>query len=129
MLYNDEHEVMMVRYLVWVSPGTGRISSFVWLLEEPLNGGNYRTAESTFQMLPENMREDRVMNVKADRFTFGIPAKDAFALVRIPQGKAVAYTPRLREIAGLRSYDTEAFTELLQAITEAVQEDSTPRSL
>ena len=129
MLYDDEHEVLMVRYLIWASPNTGHISTFVWLLDYPEDGSNFKLMEPTIQLLPENMREDRVMNVKSDRFTFGIPAKDAFALVRIPQGRAIQVTPRLRDVAGLRAYDAASFTELLKAVTEAVQQTSTKRDL
>ncbi len=129
MLYKDEHETMMVRYLIWASPRSGHVSTFVWLMDYPADDSAYRTMEPTFQMLPENMREDRVMNVKADRFTFGIPAKDAFALVRIPQGRAISFTPRLSKVAGLRSYDEATFTELLQAITDAVKQSGTRRNL
>jgi hypothetical protein len=128
MLYEDEHEPMMVRYLIWASPKTGRVSSFVWLLENTSEEEAYRIVEDTIQMLPENMREDRVLNVKADRFLFGIPAKDAFALVRIPQGRAIPYTDRLSKMAVLRNYDASQFTELLQAITAAVNENGSSQS-
>lgn len=128
MLYEGEHEPMMVRYLIWASPKTGRVSSFVWLLENTSEEEAYRPVEDAIQMLPENMREDRVLNVKGDRFLFGIPAKDAFALVRIPQGRAIRYTERLSKMAGLRNYDAGQFTELLQALTAAVNENGSSQS-
>ena len=121
MLYDGDHHLMMVRYLLWVSRSTGRLSTFVWLMDRNPNSGDYRVMEPTFQLLPENMREDRVMNVMGDRFTFGIPAKDAFALVRIPQGRAIPFTSRLQSVAGLSSFDAEKFRELLEAIGEAVE--------
>ncbi len=129
MLYEDEHETMMVRYLVWASPKNGSISTFVWLLDNPEDDRDYKTMEAALQMLPENMHEDRIMNVKGDRFTFGIPSKDAFALVRIPQGKAIPFTPTLSSSAGRRSYDATSFTELLKAITNAVQQSVARRDL
>jgi hypothetical protein len=129
MLYKGEHELMTVRYLVWVSTKTGRLNTFVWLMDNPESDRAYKLMEPAIQMLPENMKEDRVMNVKGDRFTFGIPAKDAFALVRIPQGKAIPYTPRLEKVAGLRNYDRDSLTELLKAITEAVESAATRREL
>lgn len=129
MLYNGEHETMMVRYLVWASHKTGKVSTFVWLLNNPEGNEDYKLMEPTIQLLPENMREDRIMNVKGDRFTFGIPAKDAFALVRIPQGRAIKITPRLRKVAGLRKYDEESFVEMLRAITEAVEQSPPHRDL
>ncbi len=129
MLHDDEHEEMMVRYLVWASHSTGRISTFVWLMDNAEDESDYKLVEPTVQMLPENMHENRVMNVKGDRFTFGIPSKDAFALVRIPQGRAIQVTPRLHAVAGLRSYDADSFTELLKSLTDAVQKTATRRDL
>jgi hypothetical protein len=123
MLHEGDHQLMMVRYLLWVSRSTGRLSTFVWLLDRDPDSGDYRVMEPTFQNLPENMREDRVMNVMGDRFTFGIPAKDAFALVRIPQGRAVPFTPRMRQVAGLSAFDTTKYRELLESIAEAVQRE------
>jgi len=129
ILFNGEHETMVVRYLVWASPKNGHISTFVWLLDNPPDNRSYKTMEPALQQLPENMREDRIMNVKGDRFTFGIPSKDAFALVRIPQGTAIKFTPRLKKTAVLRSYDRTSLTELLQALTDAVQQQATSRDL
>ncbi len=92
MLIDGDHKEMTVRYLVWASPTDGRIGTVVWLLDHSNAGDppvrDYVVAQDTFQFLPANMQEDRVMNVKADRFTLGIPSADAFALVRIPQGRA-----------------------------------------
>lgn len=122
MLYDDDHCLMTVRYLIWVSHTTGRITTFAWLLDREGDSGAHRVVESTMQLLPENMREDRVMNVMGDRFTFGIPSKDAFALVRIPQGRAVRVTPRLAQVAGAESYDDSRFRELLEAITDAAKQ-------
>lgn len=70
--------------------------------------------------LSENVHEERIMNVKGDRFTFGIRSKDAFALIRIPQGNPV--TPALSSSADRRVCDATSFTELLKAITDAVQQ-------
>jgi hypothetical protein len=122
MLYEDDHCLMTVRYLIWVSHTTGRITTFAWLLDREEDRGAHRVVESTVQLLPDNMREDRVMNVLGDRFTFGIPSKDAFALVRIPQGRPVNVTPRLAQVAGAESYDAAQFRELLEAIGEATKQ-------
>jgi hypothetical protein len=123
MLYEGEHYLMTVRYLIWVSRSTGHISTFVWLLDREGDSGEHRLVERTLQLLPENMREDRVMNVLGERFTFGIPSKDAFALVRIPQGRSVTITPRLAQVAGAESYDASRLRELLEAISEAASHE------
>lgn len=121
MLYENDHVMMTVRYLIWASRTTGQISTFAWLLDRNGESGDYRLVEPAIQVLPDNMREDRVMNVMGDRFLLGIPSKDAFALVRIPQGRAVAFTPRLQQVAGAASFDATKFRTLLEAISDAAQ--------
>jgi hypothetical protein len=122
MLYEGEHILMTVRYLIWTSRTTGQLSTFAWLLDRTTETGDYQVVEPALQKLPDNMREDRVMNVLKSRFMFGIPSKDAFALVRIPQGQPVKFTERLQKVAGAETFDNERFRELLKAITEASQQ-------
>ncbi|MHB8974529.1 MAG: pyruvate kinase [Pirellulaceae bacterium] len=127
MLYEDDHVMMTVRYLLWASRTTGQLSTFVWLLDRDGESGDYRLVEPAMQLLPDNMREDRVMNVMGNRFLLGIPSKDAFALVRIPQGRAVTFTPRLQQVAGAESFDATSFRALLEAISDAAQAQQPPQ--
>ena len=120
MLHRGEHRTMVVRYLVLVSRSSGQLNTFVWLLDRDPQNEKYCVVANTLQRLPPNMREDRVMNVKEDRFTLGIPSKDAFALVRIPQGTRYLFTERLRELAGATTFTKETFSQLLVAVHEAV---------
>lgn len=122
MLYEGEHILMTVRYLIWASRTTGQLSTFAWLLDRTAETGDYQVVEPALQKLPDNMREDRVMNVLKSRFLFGIPSKDAFALVRIPQGQPVKFTERLQTVAGAETFDNARFRELLEALTEASQQ-------
>ena len=125
MLKDNEHLEMVVRYFIWVSPGNGQVGTVVWLLDsDPKHGATdirYAIAEDEVQFLPPNMIEQRSMNVKADRFNvFGIPKKDAFALVRIPQGRGYPYTDELKQVAGLRSYDETSYSALLTAMARTL---------
>ena len=126
MLYKDEHRPMIVRYLIWVAPANGWIGTVAWLLDPTDSDRDYRVVEDTFQYLPPNMCEDRVMNVKADRFTFGIPAKDAFALVRIPQGTPYKFTAELRKYAGRMRFTKASYSELLTALSRAMVPQNRP---
>ncbi len=45
MLYEDDHYLMTVRYLIWVSHTTGRVSTFVWLMDREGDTGEYRIVE------------------------------------------------------------------------------------
>lgn len=99
MLRDGEHRPMVMRHAVLVDPDTGKLQTLVWLLTD-----RYEAAEDAMQLLPEGLWEQRLLSVKRDRFTFGIPDREAFALRRIPQGTAVPYTPALRQAATVRTF-------------------------
>ena len=121
MLDDGEHREMICRMAIWVAPATGKIGTAVWLLNDDGRSSNdYRIVEDVFQYLPENMREDRIMNVDADRFTLGIPAQDAFAVVRIPQGKPFGFTDEMRALAGARRFDAQKYQALWSSMAAAM---------
>jgi hypothetical protein len=111
VLYRDEHRWMIVRHAVVISPSSGRLATVAWLLDI-LSDGRCVAAEDSFQLLPPNLQEDRVFNVRRDRFTLGIPAADAFAVVKIPQGTPIAFTKNLKNLAGMRTFSVASFRQL-----------------
>lgn len=121
MLYQNEHRMMAVRFLIWVSPTDGNLWTMVYQLD-PSPNGSLTAVGDAFQVLKAGTIEDRVINVKGDRFTLGIPAADAFAVVRIPQGTAVPFTDELKRLATLKSYDANSFAELLRAFDTAMKQ-------
>ncbi len=119
MLYNGEHENMIMRHAVLVDPRSGQLYTFIWLLTK-----GYDAAEPAMQALPNGMIEPRLLSVKRDKFTFGIPSKDAFALRQLPQGKAVPYTPELRQAACRGKFaeaDVPAIEQTLRAAAIAAR--------
>jgi hypothetical protein len=58
------------------------------------------------------MREERLLSVRRDKFLLGVPSPDAFALVRIPQGRAVAYTAELQRLACKRQFTAQQVLDL-----------------
>jgi len=123
VLWQNEHRDMVLRHLVWVSAQDGRLATAVWLLDP--NGGNgYRLAKPTIQILPSNYHEDRVINVKADKFVLGIPTPDAFALVRIPRGKPVQASPALARLAASPRYDVSTARNLAIELNAAIQQET-----
>ena len=119
MLVGNEHKERIIRYLIWVAPRTGRIGTTCWVLDKTRPPAGYRVGEDTFQFLPPNMIENRVLNVKRDYFTLGIPSPKAFAMVRIPQGTAYKFTPQMLQQAGARAFTKESFHSLLTATSGA----------
>jgi hypothetical protein len=110
MRRGDDHVNMIMRHALLVDPATGRLYTLVWLLTN-----NYEAAEETMQLLPEGMWEKRYLSVKRDKFTLGIPSKDAFALRQVPQGTPVRYTPKLYAAATTREF-TEQSVPAIEAI-------------
>ena len=111
MLSGGEHKKMVMRHAVLVNPQSGQLAKFVWLLAKD-RAGNYLAAEQAMQQLPPSMREDRLLSVRRDKFVLGIPSPDAFALVRIPQGRAVAYTAELQRLACTRQLTAQQVLDL-----------------
>jgi hypothetical protein len=100
MLRDGDHQTMIIRHAIVVDPNTGKLYTLVWLL-----GDDYQPAEAALQLLPNNMWEKRLLSIKRDKFTAGIPSRDAFGLRLIPQGKAVPYTPQLKAVATVKDFE------------------------
>jgi len=111
MLRNSQHRQMVIRHVILVAPQTGQLTAFVWLLGRD-GTDQYTLAENAIQMLPPQMQEDRVLSVDARKFTFGIPAADAFALAKLPQGTPVKYSKSLTTLAALRRFTPETALHL-----------------
>lgn len=120
MLRNGEHREMVMRHLVWAGAQDGRLGTAVWLLEEA--GQGYRMPDGTIQLLPANYQEDRILNVKKDRFVLGIPKRDAFALTRVPPGRPVNVTPALARLAAVPRFDNRAAFSLAQDLNSAIRQ-------
>ncbi|MCM2374211.1 pyruvate kinase [Aporhodopirellula aestuarii] len=122
LLRNGQHTEMVVRYYIWVFPENGNIGTLVWLLQSSKDQSQLSVADTTIQLLPPNMQENRVMNVDADKFNlFGIPSKDAFALVQIPQGVAFEMNEEMQAVAALKNYTPETFAKLTSAVASTLK--------
>jgi hypothetical protein len=117
MLYQDKHQLMNVRFFIWVSPD-GKIGTAAWLLQR--TGDQLTFADKTFQYLPPAMIEDRVLHVDGSRITLGIPSSDALALVTIPQGKPYNVTDRLRQTGASAQFNADSLNQLAASLAEAM---------
>ncbi len=115
MLRDGRHRQMVIRHVILVAPQTGQLTAFVWLLGRD-STDQYTLADNAIQMLPPEMHEDRVLSVDSRKFTFGIPAADAFALARLPQGTPVKYSKSLVNLAALRRFTPEMALQLEQEL-------------
>lgn len=112
MLREGEHVNMIMRHAILVDPATGRLYTLVWLLTR-----DYKPAEKALQLLPESMREKRMLSVKRDKFSrLGIPERDAFALRQVPQGKAITYTDALKDAACVKTFNEAKVPQLEETL-------------
>ena len=109
LLIAGEHRSMVTRYVFLVSR-EGELGVLSWILE-PSEAGDYRLYERPMQYLTVPMTEDRVLNVKADKFFLGIPAADAFAQVKPTTGTPVPWTDNLRAFGARREYSADGITQ------------------
>jgi hypothetical protein len=119
MLSGKNHVRLTMRHAILADPDTGRLSTLVWLLSR--SGSGFETAEKSLQLLPPNMQEARLLHVLKDRFTLGIPSPDAFALVRIPQGTPVPYTPQLQRAATAGPFARDQVFSLESALRAVIK--------
>jgi hypothetical protein len=113
----DDHVRMVIRHAIVVDPDSGRLYTLVWLLTK-----DYETAEEAIQALPNSMHEARYLSVKRDKFNvLGIPTPEAFALRKIPQGKAVPYDEALKWAATLRTFSKDSAPKVEQILRDRAQ--------
>lgn len=112
MLRRGQHVPAVHRFAAVLDASSGRLQSFVWLLDVDAAGGLV-VADEPIQLLPPALREDRVLNVKGEFINgLGVPSKPAFGLVRIPNGTPAPMSPTLKDLAGRASYTSESLAQL-----------------
>ena len=111
VLRNQKHQPMVIRHVILASPTTGKVSTFVWLLGSDGRGG-YALADKGLQKLPPSFLEDRVLSVDGQKFTLGIPANDAFALAKLPQGTSLGFSEALKAVAATKTFTSQTAQRL-----------------
>lgn len=116
--FNDRNQQMIVRFFIWTSVADGKLGTTVWLLSK--NAKGYTLAEDSFNFLPSEMVEERVLHVDGSQFTLGIPSANAFAMTSIPQGRSFKFTDQMRRVAAVEAFTTQTFKELILSAAEAM---------
>lgn len=118
MLRGAKHEKVIVRFFVWVSP-QGDVGTVCWVLDG-YGQSQYRTAENEVVLLRPHLIENRKMHVDGDRFTFGIPSEDAFAVVSLPPGRTFKIDNDLATLLSHKRYDAQSFFDTIQKLSQAL---------
>jgi hypothetical protein len=99
MLLNKKHAKVTLRYALLVDPLTGRLDTFLWAMDQEESAGRHELL-GPMQLLAPNKVEDCVLHVDPDEFFLGIPSNQAFAMERLPQGRAaIEFSKELQSIA------------------------------
>lgn len=111
----------VVRSLLWIEPDNGKLHHVLWVINNTEQ--RWRPAFPHGVYLPVPFREDRVLHVQADQFTFGIPAPTAIALAALPPGHPFPLDAALEKLACQPQYDEQTLAELTKALVAALRRD------
>jgi hypothetical protein len=107
------------RHALLASPTTGKLATVVWVVDEDANGAPV-LIDPVAHLLPENCEDDRQIFVDAAQFNFGIPSKQAFALVKLPDGDDVPIDVNWRNLAVSQFKESTDVVKLEQALRAAI---------
>ncbi|QDV69343.1 hypothetical protein Poly24_30580 [Rosistilla carotiformis] len=118
MLRDGKHKKVIVRFFVWVSP-QGTVGTVCWALDG-YGHPEYAPIDNDVVLLRPHLVEDRVMHVDGNRFTFGIPSEDAFAVVSLPPGREYKVDNDLATLLAKKQYDPQTFFTTVQKLSQAL---------
>ena len=119
MLVDDKHKKQILRYFVWASPASGKLGVLVWSLNDT-KSGRYTVACNNMQLLPANYTEDRAIHVSKGPLLSNIPTANRFALVTIPQGTSVPFSPKMRTVATLKTINVQNLHTMMAGVSESL---------
>ena len=94
----NQHVALVLRYAFLVDPRDGRCYTLIWFLDKDGAGG-YRLGDTPLELMKPDLVTDCEMHVDASKFFLGTPGPDAFAVLRMPPGRPLAWTANLRWLA------------------------------
>lgn len=119
MLVDGKHKKQILRYFVWASPASGKIGALVWSLTDTKTN-QYTIASNNMQLLPPNYTEDRAIHVSKGPLLSNIPTANRFALITIPQGTSVPFSPKMRTVAALRTMNVQNLHTMMAGASESL---------
>ncbi len=119
MLVDNKHKKQILRYFVWASPASGKLGVLVWRLTDT-KSGQYTIESKDMQLLPPNYTEDREIHVSKGPLLSNIPTANRFALVSLPQGTSVPFSPRMRTVAGLKTMNVQNLHTMMAGTSESL---------
>jgi len=116
ILFRDgRHGDFVMRHFVWVDPASGECSACVWLLAKRSDGG-LDVVEDPPRWIASGTHEDRAIHVDANEFMLGIPTRRSFALLDLPPGKPLRWSPALKAAAASQAWPAATVASLAHEI-------------
>lgn len=109
MRIDKQNRNVVQRHAVLVSPSSGKLATLLWVIDQDKSGAP-TLPDPTARLLPENCEDDRQFFVDSAEFNFGIPSKQAFALIKLPDGDDVQID------VGWRNLAVSPFKEAIDAV-------------
>lgn len=120
LVRDGHHEDFLMRHFVWADPATGQCSACVWLLAKR-EDGSLAVVDEPPRWVPAGTREDRGIHVDENEFLLGVPTKRAFALVDLPPGRRLEWTPALKSLAAAATCPPETVTALAAELDRSLE--------
>jgi len=95
----NKNRTLVLRYGVLVDPQSGQLDTLAWLIDVD-DSGRYLGLSGNMQWLAPNKVMTCDLYVDKSEYTFGIPSDNAFACMKIPQGR-LQFAVKDRELATL----------------------------
>jgi hypothetical protein len=83
---NDRNRTLVLRYGIVVDPQSGRLNALAWLIDVD-EQQRYLRLVGNMQWLAANKVMDCQLYVDKSEYTLGVPSDNAFACLKIPQGR------------------------------------------
>ncbi|MCA9186036.1 MAG: hypothetical protein R3E01_30255 [Pirellulaceae bacterium] len=117
--WKAENRPMILRYTIIVDSASGRLDTFVWMIDQDSNG-RYLGTESPAHLLENDKILQCALHVDANEYTFNIPSKNAFAICKMPQGEhQFQIPPQLAVVAAKKVLSEDEANTLANSLRQA----------
>jgi hypothetical protein len=120
ILRDQAHVQVVLRYAFLIDPRDGRSYTLVWTLDRNDGQGYRLAADSPMILVQPNLINKRELHVDATKMFLGVPALDAFAVVKLPPGRPRALPDASKKWARARQFTPQSTFELETGLWQAI---------
>ena len=128
MLRDGKHRTVVLRYALLVDAQRGTLDVVLWRIDRN-PAGEYLAPPGEAHWLPPDRHVDCTLAFDAEQSLLGIPARSAFAIEAIPQGRVQFALPEsMAPIAARQQLTAQAAAELESELRRLLAEQASPPS-